>query len=239
MAGVSPAARRPCLPCAVALSPRLTAPSGCADPGRPSPASPAIPRRGGGVDDDLHAKRHDLIQHRTQDLDLRYRQHGAPPVPVASGTAGSHHCPCRPGRTARICHTACEPLTDRPAAITLSGASAPSAIGSLASTSQPPVRTNSSQLPMPAAITAGAPSRPPATEAHPPRSFLPGHRSGECPLPASLTFAGRGGQPETGSCIVLPVDTAPCTSASTQLARSRSEPNAGSPGSLCLVRREA
>ena len=100
MAGLGPAARRPCLPCAVALSPRLTAPSGCPDPGRPSPASPAIPRHGGGVDDDLHAKRHDLIQHRTQDPDLRYRQHGAPPVPAASGTAGSHHCPCRPGRTA-------------------------------------------------------------------------------------------------------------------------------------------
>jgi hypothetical protein len=57
----------------------------------------------------------------------------------------------------RDCHTTCEPLTVRPAAITLSAASTPSAIGSLAPTSQPPVRTNSSPLPMPAAITAGAP----------------------------------------------------------------------------------
>lgn len=46
-------------------------------------------------------------------------------------------------------------------------------------------------------------------------------------------------QPETGSCIVLPVDTAPCTSAGTQLARSGSKPNACSPDSLCLVRHEA
>jgi hypothetical protein len=100
------------------------------------------------------------------------------------------------------------------------------------------VRTNSSPLPMPAAVTAGAPSRPPAAEAHPPRSSQPGHRSGECPLPASLTSTGRGRQPETGSCIVLPVDTAPCTSTSTRLAHSRSKPNACSPDSLCLVRQD-
>jgi hypothetical protein len=114
----------------------------------------------------------------------------------------------------------------------------PSAFGILAPTSQPPVRTNSSQLPMPDAITASASSRPPAAEAHPPRSSQPGHRSGECPLPACLTSTGRGRQPETGSCIVLPVDTVPCTSASTQLAHSRSKPKACSPDSLCLMRHE-
>jgi len=54
-----------------------------------------------------------------------------------------------------------------------------------------------------------------------------------------LTSAGRGRQPETDSCIVLPVDTAPCTSTGTQLAHSRSKPNACSPDSLCLVRHEA
>jgi hypothetical protein len=70
-------------------------------------------------------------------------------------------------------------------------------------------------------------------------AFRPGHRSGECPLPGSLTSTGRGRQPKTGSCIVLPVDTAPCTSTSTQLAHSRSRPNACSPDSLCLMRHEA
>jgi hypothetical protein len=78
----------------------------------------------------------------------------------------------------------------------------------------------------------------PAAKAHPPGSSQPGHRSGECPLPACLTSAGRGRQRETGSCIVLPVDTAPCTSTSTQLAHSRSRPNACSPDSLCLVRHD-
>ena len=51
-------------------------------------------------------------------------------------------------------------------------------------------------------------------------------------------FYRRRRQPGTGSCIVLPVDTAPCTSASIRLARSRSRPNACSPDSLCLVRRD-
>jgi hypothetical protein len=106
------------------------------------------------------------------------------------------------------------------------------------SPSRPPVRTNSSQLPMPAAITASSIQSPPAAEAHPPRSSQPGHRSGECPPPASLTSTGRGRQPETGSCIVPPVDTAPCTSTSIQLAQSRSRPNACSPDSLCLVRHD-
>jgi uncharacterized protein with HEPN domain len=48
------------------------------------------------------------------------------------------------------CHTACEPLTARPGAITVSAASTStsSAIGGLVPTSRPPMRTNSSQLPM-------------------------------------------------------------------------------------------
>src|SRR5690348_3468233 len=51
-------------------------------------------------------------------------------------------------------------LTARPAAATVPAASTPSAIGGLAPTSQPPVRTNSSQLPTPAALTPSSTSSP-------------------------------------------------------------------------------
>jgi hypothetical protein len=51
-------------------------------------------------------------------------------------------------------------LTARPAAATVPAASTPSAIGGLAPTSQPPVRTYSSQLPTPAAITSSNTSSP-------------------------------------------------------------------------------
>src|SRR5690349_20774392 len=51
-------------------------------------------------------------------------------------------------------------LTAWPTASTVPAASTPSAIGGLAPTSQPPVRTNSSQLPTPAALTPSSTSSP-------------------------------------------------------------------------------
>ena len=89
-----------------------------------------------------------------------------------------------------------------------------------------------------AAITVSSTQSSGSGRGSSPRSCQPGLRSGECPLPACLTSTGVGRQPETGSCIVLPVDTVPCTSAGIQLACSRSRPNACSPDSLCLVRRD-
>src|SRR5580692_4231796 len=89
-------------------------------------------------------------------------------------------------------------LTAPPTAVTVPAASTPSAIGGTAPTSQPPSRTNASQLPTPAAATSsstsspasgrgsavsitstGAPARPiPATSIAHPRPRRRGRRSG-------------------------------------------------------------
>jgi hypothetical protein len=66
-----------------------------------------------------------------------------------------------------------------PAASTVPAASTPSTIGGLAPTSQPPVRTNSSQLPTPASFTSSSTSSPSAAGAREPRPSQPGRPPGE------------------------------------------------------------
>ena len=93
MAGLGPAARRPCLPCAVAPSPRLTAPSGCPDPG--AQARPVRLFPGAAVAWTMICTRNGMTFSSTEPKTSTcvIGNTARHPVPVASGTAGSTTAP--------------------------------------------------------------------------------------------------------------------------------------------------